>query len=112
MDSILLPEPLAVANHGASAGVAHRSFSFQLPCLLVSRPRRGFGLYRSSGLRRSLAIAATGTLMANSVPVRYLLRCLAFNFVFVFVNGIVIALGTLFSKIYILIASFFFLFCI
>ncbi|XP_062153498.1 CBS domain-containing protein CBSX1, chloroplastic [Alnus glutinosa] len=70
MDSILLPEPLAVANHRASAGVAHRSFSFQLPCLLVSRPRRGFGLYRSSGLRRSLAIAATGTLMANSVPPR------------------------------------------
>ncbi|KAE8076031.1 hypothetical protein FH972_014705 [Carpinus fangiana] len=70
MDSILLPEPLAVANHRVSAGVAHRSFSFQLPCLLVSRPGRGLCLDRSSGLRRSLTIAATGTLMANSVPPR------------------------------------------
>lgn len=71
MDSILLlPEPpLAFANHRAPA-VSLRSFSYQLPCPVPPRPRRTL----VSRLRGSFSVSASGTLTANSVPVRCLLR--------------------------------------
>ncbi|XP_041005110.1 CBS domain-containing protein CBSX1, chloroplastic-like [Juglans microcarpa x Juglans regia] len=69
MDSILLPEPLFLGNHRPTAAPAYRSFSYQVPCLLLSPPGRrlvSVSTDRFSGLRRSLALAASGTLMTNS----------------------------------------------
>ncbi|KAB1212423.1 CBS domain-containing protein CBSX1, chloroplastic [Morella rubra] len=78
MGSILLPDPLAVSDHRATAissasAAAYLSFGYQVPCLVLSRPGRGLlskSTVRFSGLRRSLAVASSGTLMANSVPPR------------------------------------------
>lgn len=58
---------------------------------LIACTGRGLCLDRSQGFRRFFAITHTGTLIANSVLVRYLLR-FAFNLVFVFDYGILIAL--------------------
>ncbi|KAG2712508.1 hypothetical protein I3843_04G120500 [Carya illinoinensis] len=72
MVSILLPEPLPVCNPRAAA-VVHRSFSYHLPCPLLLPPGRrlvSVPTHRLLGFRRSLALAATRTLMSNSVPPR------------------------------------------
>ncbi|XP_034691028.1 CBS domain-containing protein CBSX1, chloroplastic [Vitis riparia] len=80
MDAILLPETLAVVgirpSFASAFGSGSASFPHQMPCTLLFQPGRkppvgstvGSRSERISGLRRSPALAAAGTLMANSVP--------------------------------------------
>ncbi|RVX23547.1 CBS domain-containing protein CBSX1, chloroplastic [Vitis vinifera] len=80
MDAILPPETLAVVGirpaFASAFGSGSASFPHQMPCTLLFQPGRkppvgstvGSRSERISGLRRSPALAAAGTLMANSVP--------------------------------------------
>ncbi|PON67171.1 CBS domain containing protein [Trema orientale] len=84
MGSIRVAESLALAsgNHLATkgSGLGPATFSYQLPCPLLSRPGRRLlpavsnAAFRASdcvlGLRRSSVVAANGTLTANSVPAK------------------------------------------
>ncbi|KAK9284677.1 hypothetical protein L1049_023853 [Liquidambar formosana] len=84
MDSILPSESLALARLRAPSSAASASFLHQLPCLLPSHPtRRPLSVSTSASAsrcfhisdrisrpRRSSAVAASGTLMANPAPLR------------------------------------------
>ena len=91
MDAILPPETLAVVGirpaFASAFGSGSASFPHQMPCTLLFQPGRkppvgstvGSRSERISGLRRSPALAAAGTLMANSVPVCYLTLSASFS---------------------------------
>ncbi|KAJ9670666.1 hypothetical protein PVL29_026919 [Vitis rotundifolia] len=82
MDAILLPETLAVLGirpaFASAFGSGSASFPHQMRCPLLFQPGRkppvgstvGSRSERISGLRRSPALAAAGSLMTNSVPSR------------------------------------------
>ncbi|KAF8410100.1 hypothetical protein HHK36_002622 [Tetracentron sinense] len=75
MDSVIRSDALVLArlcSASATTSTASSTHSHQLPCLLSSHPLREFPSLttssRLSRLRWPSALAATGTLMANSVP--------------------------------------------